>query len=429
MSSRRSFVQMAAGAALGGLSVPRVSFAAVSETLREGADGALGSGSLDGRSPRAIATDEAYWEVVQRAYTQDSGFINLESGFFSPAADPVVDAQVDNLRMINRIPSFYMRRRMAEERAELKTIIGRFADVPPEEFTVVRNTTEALNAVIHGVPLEAGDEILYSTREYPSMQEALEQRALRFGTVNRVIELPWLPESQDEIVQAYADAITPRTRYILASHMIYLTGQVLPIREICDMAHARGIEVIVDGAHAFAHLDQTIPELGCDYYGTSLHKWLGAPLGTGLLWVKREHISKVWPLFGDRGAQEGDIEKFHHIGTHPQGTDQAIVDAIRFHQAIGGARKEARLRYLKNYWVERVSDLPGVHINTPLGDDQSCAIANVLVDGMTPAELVDALWDRHRIFTVAVEQGARIAPNVFSRLSDLDALLQGLGGM
>lgn len=421
MSSRRSFMRMAAGAALGGLAVPQVSFAAVGD--------ALAAGGLDGRSPRELARDEAYWEVVQRAYTQDAGFINLESGFFSPAADPVVDAQVDNLRMINRIPSFYMRRRMAEERAELKTIIGRFADISPDEFTVVRNTTEALNVVIHGVPLEGGDEVVYCSREYPSMQEALEQRAHRFGHRNNVIELPWLPESQDEIVQAYADAITPATRYILASHMIYLTGQVLPIREICDMAHARGVEVIVDGAHAFAHLDLTIPDLGCDYYGTSLHKWLGAPLGTGLLWVKREHISKVWPLFGDHGAEEGDIEKFHHIGTHPQGTDQTIVDAIRFHQAIGGARKEARLRYLKNYWVERVQDLPGVRINTPLGDDQSCAIANVLVDGMTPAELVDALWDRHRIFTVAVEQGARIAPNVFSRLSDLDALVEGLGEM
>jgi len=418
MSNRRSFVKMAAGATLGGFATPRMRLAAVGDMVRAG-DG-------DPRPPRAIAQDEAYWEVIQRAYTQDSGFINLESGFFSPAADSVVDAQVHNLRMINGIPSFYMRRRMAKERVELKRSIGTFADIDPEEFTVVRNTTEALNAVIHGIPLEPGEEILYSSREYPSMQEAAEQRARRFGTVNRVIDLPWLPESQQEIVDAYAAAMTPQTRYILASHMIFLTGQVLPIREICNMAHARGVEVIVDGAHSFAHVDLTIPQLGCDYYGTSLHKWLGAPLGTGLLWMKREHIAKVWPLFGDHRAQDGDIQKFHHIGTHPQGTDQAIVDAIRFHEAIGGARKEERLRYLKNYWVEQVIDVAGVHINTPLGDEQSCAIANVLVDGMTPAELVDALWDQHRIFTVAVEQGARIAPNVFSRLSDLDALVGGL---
>jgi selenocysteine lyase/cysteine desulfurase len=175
-----------------------------------------------------------------------------------------------------------------------------------------------------------------------------------------------------------------------------------------------------------AHIDHTLPDLGFDYYGTSLHKWLGAPLGTGLMVIRREHIAKVWPLYGDRRAQSDDIAKFEHIGTHPQGTDQTIMDAIRFHEAIGGARKEARLRFLKNYWVDKVRDTRGVTINTPLGKDQSCAIANVLVDGMTPKELVDALWGRYRIFTVGVEQGARIAPNVFTRLSDLDLLAKGI---
>ncbi len=418
MSDRRSFVRAAAGAALGALTAPTFASAAVSRRDLERIAGA--------RTPVQVAQDEAYWEVVQRAYTQDPGFINLESGFFSPAADPVLEGQIRNIRRINQIPSFYMRRLMEGERAELKRTLARFVGVPPEEVTVVRNTTEALNVVLQGVPLERGEEVLYCSREYPSMQEALEQRALRYGTVNRVIDIPWLPASQDEIVRAYAEAIGPRTRYILVSHMIFLTGQVLPVRAICDMAHQRGIEVIVDAAHSVAHLDWRIPDLGCDYLGSSLHKWLGCPLGTGLLYVRKEHIPKVWPLFGDRNARSGDIEKLHHIGTHPQGTDQAIRDAIRFHEAIGGARKEARLRWLKNAWVSRVKGLPGVRINTPLGDDQSCAIANVLVDGMTPAELVDALWDRWRIFTVAVDQGARIAPNVFTRIGDLDLLVQGI---
>ncbi|HSG46851.1 MAG TPA: aminotransferase class V-fold PLP-dependent enzyme, partial [Longimicrobiales bacterium] len=378
------------------------------------------------RLPHELADDEAYWEVIQRAYTQDAGFINLESGFFSPAADPVLEAQLRNIRRINQIPSFHMRRLMDQDRVDLKETFGRFAGVSPDEFTFVRNTTEALNVVLQGIPLERGEEVLYASREYPSMQEALEQRALRYGTVNKVIELPWLPASQDEVVQAYADAITPRTRYILISHMIYLTGQVLPVRAIADMAHGRGIEVIVDAAHSFAHLDWKLPDLGADYLGSSLHKWLGCPLGTGLLYVKREHIGKVWPLFGDRNARGDDIEKFHHIGTHPQGTDQAIRDAVRFHEAIGGVRKEARLRFLKNRWVRRGKDVPGIHINTPLGDEQSCAIANVLVEGMTPSALVDTLWDRYRIFTVAVEQGARIAPNVFTRPGDLDLLVGAL---
>jgi selenocysteine lyase/cysteine desulfurase len=418
MTTRRCFVKVAAGAALSPLAAPLLSSTTMAriERMRSG----------DNREPSEIAQDESYWDVIQRAYRQDAGFINIESGYFSPAADVVIDAQVDRLRRINRIPSFYMRRRMATERAELKQFIGRFIGVSPGEFVVSRNTTEALNTIIHGIPLEPGEEVLYNRREYPSMQEALEQRALRHGTVNRVIDIPWLPSSQDEIVRAYADALTPKTRYILVSHMIYLTGQILPVREICDMAHARGVEVIVDGAHTLAHIEHTISELDCDYYRTSLHKWLGAPLGTGLMVVRREHISKVWPLYGDRRAQSDDIGKFEHIGTHPQGTDQTIMDAIRFHEAIGGARKEARLRFLKNYWVSQVQETPGVKINTPLGKDQSCAIANVLVDGMTPNELVDALWDRYRIFTVGVEQGARIAPNVFTRLSDLDLLVEGI---
>jgi len=418
MTSRRTFVRTATGAALGSLVTPRFSAAAISRSELERLAGGL--------SPQEIADDEAYWEVIQRAYTQDPGFINLESGFFSPAADPVLDAQVRNIRRINQIPSFHMRRLMAQDRVDLKEMFGRFAGVSPAEFTFVRNTTEALNVVLQGIPLERGEEVLYSSREYPSMQEALQQRALRFGTVNNVIELPWLPASQEEVVQAYATAITPRTRYILISHMIYLTGQVLPVRAVADMAHARGIEVIVDAAHSFAHLDWKVPDLGADYLGSSLHKWLGCPLGTGLLYVKQEHIAKVWPLFGDLNAQGPDIEKFHHIGTHPQGTDQAIRDAVRFHESIGGARKETRLRYLKNSWVGRVKDLPRVHINTPLGDGQSCAIANVLVDGLTPGALVDALWDRYRIFTVAVEPGARIAPNVFTRMADLDLLVRAL---
>ena len=418
MTTRRSFVRMAAGATLSPLALPRMDIASTAsiKRLRES----------DDRDAAMVARDEAYWEVIQSAYTQDASFINIESGFFSPSADVVLEAQVTRLREINRIPSFYMRRRMASERADLKRFFGRFLELSPDEFVIARNTTEALNTIIHGIPMEAGEEVLYNNREYPSMQEALEQRAQRHGTVNRVIEIPWLPESQSEIVRAYAEAITPQTRYILVSHMIYLTGQVLPVREICDMAHRRGVEVIVDGAHALAHLNQSIPELDCDYYGSSLHKWLGAPLGTGLMYIRKEHIQKVWPLFGDRRAQEADIGKFEHIGTHPQGTDQTIMDAVRFHEAIGGARKEARLRFLKNYWVEKVQDVPGVKINTPLGDTQSCAIANVLVEGWTPTELVDELWDRYRIFTVGVEQGARIAPNLFSRLSDLDLLVQGI---
>jgi selenocysteine lyase/cysteine desulfurase len=409
---------MAAGAALGPLTAPTFNAAASDRLTRLRLSVSC--------ETETVAQDESYWEAIQREYTQDSTFINIESGFFSPAADVVMEAQLSWVREVNRAPSFYMRRRMAAETANLKQLIGRFLGVSPDEFVISRNTTEALNTIIQGVPLEPGEEVLLCSREYPSMIEALEQRTQRYGTASRMIEIPWLPSSQDGIVRAYADAITPRTRYILVSHMIFLTGQILPVREICDMAHERGVEVIVDGAHSFAHVNQSIADLHCDYYGSSLHKWLGAPLGTGLMYIRKEHIAKVWPLYGDRRAQGDHIGKFEHIGTHPPATKQPILDAIRFHEAIGGERKESRLRYLKNYWVEQVRNVPRVRINTPLGDEQSCAIANVLVDGRTPAELVDFLWDRYRIFTVGVEQGARIAPNLFTHLSDLDLLVQGI---
>ncbi len=419
MTTRRSFVRLAAGAALTPLTAPTFKASASDRLIR--------LRDSDSRDAKTIAQDESYWEAIQREYTQDATFINIESGFFSPAPDTVMEAEISWVREVNRAPSFYMRRRMAAETTNLKQLIGRFLGVSPGEFVISRNTTEALNTIIHGVPLESGEEVLLCSREYPSMIDALEQRTQRHGTASRVIEIPWLPSSQEEVVRAYADAITPRTRYILVSHMVFLTGQILPVREICEMAHERGIEVIVDGAHSFAHVNQSIADLNCDYYGTSLHKWLGAPLGTGLMYVRKEHIAKVWPLYGDARAQGDDIGKFEHIGTHPPATKQPILDAIRFHEAIGAERKEARLRYLKNYWVERVQSVPGVRINTPLGDDQSCAIANVLVDGRTPVELVDELWDRHRLFTVGVEQGARIAPNVFTRLSDLDLLVRAIG--
>jgi selenocysteine lyase/cysteine desulfurase len=418
MTTRRSFVRIATGAALSPLVAPTFN-AASSESLTR-------LRLSDSRDAETIAQDETYWEAIQREYTQDSTFINIESGFFSPAADVVMEAQIRWVREVNRAPSFYMRRRMAAETANLKQLIGRSLELSPDEFVISRNTTEALNTIIQGVPIEPGEEVLLCSREYPSMIDALEQRTQRHGTASRVIEIPWLPSSQDEIVQAYADAITPRTRYILVSHMIFLTGQILPVREICDMAHERGIEVIVDGAHSLAHVNQSIADLNCDYYGTSLHKWLGAPLGTGLMYIRKEHIAKVWPLYGDRRAQGSEIGKFEHIGTHPPAAKQPILDAIRFHEAIGAERKEARLRFLKHYWVDHVKDVPGVRINTPLGRHQSCAIANVLVDGWTPGDLVDALWDRYRIFTVGVEQGARIAPNLFTRLSDLDLLVQGI---
>ena len=380
----------------------------------------------EGVSAKELARDEGFWFSVRRAYDITPSFIHLESGWFSPVAREVRDAQFQYMTRLNEITSFYLRRQYDEEKVHIKRAMGKLAGLTPGEFVICRNTTEALNTVILGLELEAGDEFVWCEREYPSMKDALEQRAERDGTVNKVIQVPMVPETDDEVVALYENAIGPRTKAILVSHMIYLTGQILPVRKICDMAHAHGVEVIVDAAHSFAHVDYEIPDLGCDYLGTSLHKWLGAPLGAGLMYVHRDKISKVWPLFGDRAFAKDDIRKFEHLGTRPVAMEQTLVKSIQFHNSLGAERKQERLRYLKNYWVERVADLPRVVINTPMKDHQSCAIANVAIDGMEPKAVADYFYDEHRIFTVAVDMGVRVSPNLFTELSDLEALVSAI---
>ncbi len=380
----------------------------------------------ESRPPEEVATDEALWAKVREDWTQSPDFVNLESGYYSPAADPVVDARCRNLRALNAEPSFTMRRRYVDGRERIRERLASLAGCPAEEVAITRNTTESLNVVIHGMDLRPDDEVIYCDREYPSMKEALAQRRDRYGLGLREIEVPLVPADPQEVVECYERAIGPKTRAILVSHMVYLTGQILPVREIADLARRRGVEVIVDGAHSFAHVEYLVPDLGGDYFGASLHKWLGAPLGLGILWMRRDRIERVWPLFGDVGVPRDDIRKFEHTGTQPYSTIQTLEDAIRFHQAIGAARKEARLRYLEDAWVNRLADRPGIRLHTPRDAAQSCAIANVSIDGMTPHELADRLFDRHRIFTVAVDTGIRVAPNLFTSPDHLDRFVRAM---
>ncbi|ANM30363.1 hypothetical protein ABI59_13450 [Acidobacteria bacterium Mor1] len=376
--------------------------------------------------PADAARDELFWSQIRAAYRQSPLFSNMESGFYSPTPEPVLETMCDGARRINETPSFYMRRRQDEERAAVRRELARFVGVGHDEIVVTRNTTESLNTVIHGLELGPDDGVLYCGREYSSMREALEQRAERYGLNLQKIDLPYLPGDPDAIVKAYADAITPATKVILVSHVIYLTGQILPVRAICDMAHARGIEVICDAAHSIGHLEFKIPDLDCDYLGSSLHKWLGAPLGNGLLYVRKNKIPKVWPLLGDSALPKDDIRKLEHLGTLPVHNQLAIAHAIRFHESIGSARKEARLRHLKDSWTQRVIEHPRVGLATPTEPERSCAIATVTVDGIDSHEVARRLYDEHRVFTVAVPQGVRIAPNLHATKSDVDRLVEGL---
>ncbi len=381
-------------------------------------------------SPKVLAENEEFWSHVQNAYKVSPDFINLENGFYSPSPQVVLDAWVRNIRMINEIPSFYMRHRQVEERETAKKQLAEFAGCSPEEIVITRNTTESLDTIISGLDLKAGDEVIVTNQDYGSMLQAFEQQSRRFGIRIRTISLPMHPKQSAEVVQAFEEAITLKTRVMLVTHIINLTGQILPAREICDMAHEHGVEVIVDAAHSFAHIDFKIPDLHCDYLGASLHKWLCAPLGTGILYIRKEKIKNVWPLLGDTAYPADDIRKFEHIGTHPVSSEITIPDAIRFHNNIGSKRKEERLRFLKNYWVEKVRNLPKVVMNTPSGDERSCAIANFAIEGRTPTEVADYLFSKHKIFTVAIEteavKGVRVTPHLYTRIEDLDLLIRSI---
>ncbi len=316
------------------------------------------------------------------------------------------------------------------ERLAVKKQLARLAGVSHEEIVITRNTTEALNIVILGKKWERGDEIIMSSQDYGSMLEAFAMRERRDGVRRVIIDLPLRPSDDREIVRRFEAAITERTRAIHVTHLINLTGQILPVRKLADMAHANGLEVISDSAHAFAHLDFRIPDLDCDYFGTSLHKWLCSPLGAGMLYIKKDRIESVWPLFGDVGHQDDDIRKFEHIGTHPVHTNLTIAAAIRFHEAIGAPYKEARLRFLREYWTGQVAGLPHIILNTPDRTNRAGAIANVAVKGMSPAELARRFYDDYGIFTVAIDhpqvQGVRVTPHLYNQIGHLDALVSAL---
>lgn len=381
-------------------------------------------------SDDALAQDEAFWAKIRAGFRLTPEYINLENGFFCLQPQEVLEAFIARVRDINLEASRYMRTRQADDKLAVRTRLATMAGCSPEELIITRNTTESLDTVIAGYDWKAGDEAVMAEQDYGAMLDMFKLQARRYGIVNRIVSLPNDPKSDDELVQVYANAITPRTRLLMVCHMVNITGQVLPVKKIAEMAHARGVAVMVDGAHAFAHLDFRIPDLGVDYYGASLHKWLATPLGAGILYVKRDRISGLWPIYGDSGPADDDIRKLNHTGTHPVHTDLAINAAIDFHHAIGAARKEARLRFLQNYWVSKVRGTHNIVLNTPSDPSRSCAIANVGVAGIKPGDLMDVLMKKYRIWTVAIDgagvHGVRVTPHLFTSTGELDAFVNAL---
>jgi selenocysteine lyase/cysteine desulfurase len=381
--------------------------------------------------PGEVAQNEDYWSVIQRGYSVSPQIINLNNGGVSPAPIVVQQAVERYNTMTNEGPSYFMWQILDQGREPLRQSLARLAGVSAEEIAINRNSTEALNTIILGMPLKAGDEVVGCKYDYPNMMNAYRQRAAREGIVYKQIDLSLPMEDNAAIVKAYEQAITPQTKLIHVTHMVNWMGQLMPVREISDMAHAHGIEVIADGAHSFGLLDFKIADLHCDYFGTSLHKFLSAPIGSGMMWVKRDKIAKIWPLTSSAEPHSSDIRKFESLGTRSFPIEQGIGEAINFHEAIGSKRKQERIFYLKNYWATRAKEIPGVKLHTSLDPRFSCAICGVSIDGITPGQLTSTLFSKYKIHTVGIDyesvHSVRVTPHVYTRVDDLDKFVGALG--
>lgn len=387
--------------------------------------------AIDGRDPATAAQDEDFWSVIQRGYSVSPEIINLNNGGVSPSPIVVQQAVERYNQLSNEGPSYYMWGILDQGREPLRERLAHLAGAKPGEIAIDRNSTEALNTIIFGLPLKAGDEVIGTKQDYPHMIEAYRQRAERDGIVYKQISFDFPIEDDAAIVRAYEDAITPKTRLIHVTHMINWVGQLMPVQKISDMAHAHGIEVIADGAHSFGLIDFKVPDLHCDYFGTSLHKFLSAPIGSGMMWVREDKIEKVWPLTCASDPHSKDIRKFEDIGTRSFPIEQGIGEAINFQEAIGSRRKQERIGYLKNYWAKQAQSIPKVKLHTSLDLNYSCAICGVSIDGMTPGDFSGALFNRYKIHTVGIVweniSCVRVTPHVYTRLEDLDKLVGAIG--
>jgi selenocysteine lyase/cysteine desulfurase len=380
--------------------------------------------------PDALASDEDFWYYIQQSYTVSPSLINLNNGGVAPSPKTVQDAMKRYYDLCNEAPSYYMWRILDQGREPLRKNLSILAGCSPEEIAIHRNASEALETIIFGLPLQPGDEVVLSKKDYPNMMNAWKQREQREG-----IKLVWVnPElpSEDEnyLVSTYTKAFTAKTKIVLLTHVVNWNGQILPVKKIANAAHQRGIEVMVDGAHSFAHFQFTIPELGADYFGTSLHKWLSASIGTGLLYIKKEKIKNIYPLFAAPEPKSEDIRKFEALGTRPFFIEQAIGKAIEFYDMIGAQRKEQRLFYLKNYWMNKVKDIPKVQLGTSMKAGFGCAIGLVNVEGKKPGELEQFLLTNYKVHTTPIDwenmKGVRVTPNVYTTTKNLDVLVEGI---
>jgi len=375
-------------------------------------------------NPKDIARDETYWREIQQGYTADRGIVNLNNGGVSPSPAIVQEAMKRHLDFSNTSPAYSMWQILEPQREPVRRRMARFFNCDPEEIALTRNASEGLQICQNGFDLKAGDEVLTTTQDYGRMISTFKQRECRDGIVMKQFKIPIPAENDREIVRLFEDNITPKTKLILMCHMINITGQILPVKKVVNMARKYDIPVIVDGAHSFAHFDFNANDLDCDYYATSLHKWLSAPFGTGMLYVRKNKIADLWPMQAPGECRKDDIRKFEEIGTHPCPNKIAIGDALTFHQGIGSKNKEERLIYLRDRWAKRLLKNDRIKLHTSLKPGKSCAIATVEIEGIDTSAVAKELWDKYRIFVVAINHaeftGCRITPHVYTTIEEID---------
>jgi selenocysteine lyase/cysteine desulfurase len=423
MNSRRSFFKKSLGVA-GAVSLSTIATQAIAEDV---SDALL---SLNKLSPFDAMNDEELWARMAQAYTVSPNILNLNNGGVSPQPKVVQDAVDRYYHLSNEGPTYFMWQILDKGREAVRQKLASLGGVSNEEVAINRNATEALATVTWGLTLAKGDEIVMTKNDYPNMIHAWKQKELRDGIKIQWIDFKLPFEDEEQIVKAFQGATTSRTRIWHITHMINWTGQIMPVKRLCEEARKRGIISIVDGAHTFAHMDFKISDFNPDYFGTSLHKWLSAPFGTGMLYAKKDNIEKLWPLFPNDKPQSNDIRKFETLGTRSFAPEQAIGQAVEFHNAIGSKRKEERLRFLKNYWCEKVVQSSRVKLNISLKPNFSCALGNFSIDGMEPEAVVGKLFNEHQIHTVGIKwesvSGIRVTPHVYTSIKDLDRFVDAV---
>lgn len=388
-------------------------------------------------SAAKVARDEDFWFHVQQAFNTDRSIVNMNNGGVHPSPKIVMDAVKKYMDFANGAPVLnewqYLRPRKELIRKKLADTFG----CSPEEIAIVRNVTEALQIALLGIELKPGDEVLTTTHDYPSMKSALFQREKREGIKVKLFPFPYPPKNMKVLSDLFEQNVTSRTKMILLCHITNLTGQIFPLKEICQMARNKGIEVVIDGAHSFGHFEFKQKDIDCDIYGANLHKWMMAPIGTGFLYVKKEKIKKIWPLFPAADPQGDDIRKFEHVGTQPEYLKLAVGDALAFHHGIGGKRKEERLRYLRNYWAKALEKLPGVKMLTSYDPEQSCGLGTFTVENINMGKLSQILFDKHKIYNITVGVppviqkdeniiGMRVSPSIYTSLREIDLFIEAV---